>query len=97
MSNSTKFALETDPVAVIRRRGDRVVGGSTLWACIMVVVREVSSAVVKPARRRIDQSRPIDGSNSISNAILGVWLLDKLTPALVVNDLCFVSSSAHGI
>lgn len=90
MANAAKLALETNPLAVVRRGLDRVPRRTALWTRVVVVVREVACAVVIPPRRRIHEPRRVERRDALGQGDLGVRRCVELTPAFVVYDLCRV-------
>lgn len=87
VAQSGKLALEPDPSAIVGRRIDRIPRGAALRAGVVVVVRVVPGAMVKPARRGIDKPCAVQLADALCQSDLGVRLRDQLSPAFVVDNL----------
>lgn len=85
-SKTTEFALNGDAGRVKWGGLDGVEGRSALRIGIMVVVVEVTSTVVKPATRCVNQSGRIQRVYQIGQFELGVLSIANLTPAFVVDN-----------
>ena len=87
VSNAAELALDANATGIVRAGLDRVDGRSTLWLSVVMVVTEVSSAVIVPPGCGVYQPRRIKLPHDICQAELGIVWIYNLTPAFVVDDL----------
>lgn len=86
LSETAKFALDGDAARIVRSGLDGVEGRAALRVGVVVVVVEVASAVVEPSAGGVHEPCWIQGVYEIGECELGVFTIDDLAPALVVDD-----------
>lgn len=86
MSDTTEFALEADALGVVLGGQNGVKWCAALGVCIVMVVKEITIAVVVPSGDRVDKSRLIQVANGLGEHLFRVWWATQLSPSLVVND-----------
>lgn len=86
MANATEFALEADTLGIILGRQYGVEWCATLGVCIVMVVKEITIAMIVPSSDRVDKSGLIQVANSLCEYLFRVWRATQLSPSLVVND-----------
>lgn len=86
MSDTTKFALEADALGIILGGQDRVERCTALRVCVVVVVKEITVAMIVPSGNRVDKSRLIQVTDNLGKYLLRIWWAAQLSPSLIVND-----------
>ncbi len=87
VANATKFTLNANFGRVIRTRIDGIERCTALWVGVMMIIREVTSAVIKPSSSCVDQSRWIKLTDDIRQAEFRIIWISDLAPAFIVDDL----------
>ena len=84
MTRATEFALEADASGV--KWGVGVPGRAALRASVVVVVAELTSAVIVPAAGGVDEARRVEAVDELGKDELG-FCGAGLAPAFVVEGL----------
>ena len=85
-SKTTKFSLNRNTGRIEWRRIDRVERSTALRVCVVVVVVEVTGAMIIPATGRINEPCRIKRAHDIGECELRVVALGDLAPAFIVDD-----------
>lgn len=88
---SAKFALDRDPLVVVRGGIDGIEWRSALRISVVVIIVPITGSVVVPPGRSVDESRRVHFSDMSGNVELRIIPFCNLAPTFVIDDLFHVS------